>query len=346
MRNKSLKAISMLLILTLSVSLLVGCGQSSNSGQGNNSTSNQKTLMTFGAPPASSALYPYWVAVGKTISTIYPEFQISVSETQGAIDITKRVRSGSLIVGNSMSNTDYENYNGTGAFNGDPFKDVRILWYFDFTPIQIIVAEDSNVKDISDLNGKKFNPGGTGAAAAIITKQICEVLGVKPNYFEAGQADAGDAVSNRQIIGTVKAGPAPDSFVMQIGATIPIDLVSFTDEQIKIITEKYAYLLPVTIPAGTYKGIDHDVKTVEVLMGAQTTSKLSQEDGYKMLKAMNEESGRKIWGNVYPLGANNDLLKLTLMATIPLHAGTVQYLKEKGYNVPGELIPPEYQQTR
>jgi hypothetical protein len=345
MSKKSFKAISLLLILTLLVSLLVGCGQSSNSGQGNNNTSNQKKFMTFGAPPASSNLYPYWVAVGKAIQTVYPEFQINVSESQGAIDITKRVRSGDLIVGNSMSNTDYENYNGLGAFNGDPFKDVRILWYYDFTPIQMIVAKDSGVKSISDLNGKKFNPGGTGTAAAIITKQICEVLGVNPNYFEAGQADAGDAVSNRQIIGVVKAGPAPDSFVMQIGATIPIDLISFTDEQIKTITEKYPYLIPVTIPAGTYKGIDHDVKTVQVMMGAQTTSKLSQEDGYKMLKAMNE-NGREVWANAYPLGAKNDLLKLTLMAKTPLHASAVQYLKEKGYDVPKELIPPEYKETK
>ena len=29
-------------------------------------------------------------------------------------------------------------------------------------------------------------------------------------------------------------------------------------------------------------------------------------------------------------------------AATPLHAGTVQYLTEKGYEVPANLIPPEY----
>lgn len=339
MRQRTLKVLSISLVLVICLGLIAGCSSSTGGEQ----EKVEKKFMTFGAPPASSNLYPYWVAVGKTIQTVYPEYQISVSESQGAIDITKRVRSGDVIVGNSMSNTDFENYNGLGVFDGDPFKDLRIIWYYDFTPIQIIVSRDSNVKSIYDLNGKKFNPGGTGAAAAIITRQICDLLGVEPSYFEAGQADAGDAVTNRQIIGTVKAGPAPDSFVMQIEAKIPIDMISFTDDEIKKISEKYPYLIPVVIPANTYEGIDYDVQTVQVLMGAQSTPELSQEDGYKMLKAMNED-GRDVWATAYPNGANNDILELTLNAKTPLHAGAVQYLKEKGYDVPAELIPPEYKE--
>jgi len=303
----------------------------------------KKKFMTFGAPPASSSLYPYWVAVGKAVQKVYPEYQISVSESQGAVDITKRVRSGELSVGNSMSNTDYENYNGLGIFKDNAFKDVRILWYFDNTPIQIIVPKEAGIKSIADLNGKKFNPGGTGTSAALITRQVCDALGVKPNFFEAGQADAGDAVSNRQIAGTVKAGPAPDSFVMQIAATIPIDIITFSDDELKKITQKYPYLIPVTIPAGVYKGVDHEVKTVQVMMGAQTTSKLTKEDGYKFLKAMNE-GGKDTWATAYPIGAKNNLLELTLLAKTPLHAGAIQYLKEKGYKIPAELIPPEYKE--
>lgn len=334
MAKSKMKVIAIFLIMVFMMSILTACG-------GGGGTEAKKIYMNFGAPPSSSSLYPYWVAVGKAIQKVYPEYQISVSESQGAVDITKRVRSGELTVGNSMSNTDYENYNGLGVFKDNPFKDVRILWYFDNTPIQMVVSKDSGVKDITDLNGKKFNPGGTGTSAALITRQICDVLGIKPDYFEAGQADAGGAVSNRQIVGSVKAGPAPDSFVMQIAATIAIDVISLTDEQIKKVNERYPYLVPVTIPAGVYKGVDHEVKTVQVMMGAQTTSKLSQEDGYKFIKAMNE-GGKEVWTAAYPLGAKNNMLELALLAKTPLHAGAVQYLKEKGYNVPAELIPPEY----
>lgn len=303
-----------------------------------------KILLTFGAPPSSSAVYSYWVAAAKAIQTVYPEFQITVTECQGAMDITKRVRSGLVSVGNSMSNTDYENYNGLGPFDGKPFKDLRIIWYFDITPQQWVVARDANIKTIYDLNGKKFNPGGTGTAAVVITKQIFELLGVKPDYFEASQKDAAEAFVNRQIIGVTKSGPAPDSFVLQLAASIPVALLGLTDEELKKVNEKYPYLIPYTIPAETYKGVG-EIKTVAVMMGAQATSKLPQEVGYKMVKAICE-GGKSIWAAAYPSAAKLNPVELTLKSKVPLHAGAVQYLKELGYKVPPELIPPEYKDVK
>lgn len=308
---------------------------------GSLSAAPKNQFMTFAAPPASSALYPYWVAVGKAISSAYPEYRITVSESQGAVDIAKRVRKGDIIVGNCVSSTDYENYFGEGTFKGTPFKDLRILWYYETTPEQIAVTKSSDVKTLADLNGKKLNPGGTGTSAAAIMYSIMNLFNIKPNYFEAGQADAADAYSNRQIIGTVKLGPAPDSYILQLIAAQPTALINIPDAEVAQIVKKYPYLIAFTIPAKMYKGIDNATQTVATIQGAQTTTKLSQEDGYKMIKAM-WEGGKKVWQTAYPQGANTNILELSLKSSIPLHAGTVQYLKEKGYEVPANLIPPEY----
>ena len=70
----------------------------------------------------------------------------------------------------------------------------------------------------------------------------------------------------------------------------------------------------------------------------------SQEMGYRLFKAMWED-GKSIWQSAYPVGATNDVPEMTLQAaSTPLHAGTVQYLKEHGYTVPAHLIPPEYKE--
>ncbi|AEE92390.1 TRAP transporter solute receptor, TAXI family [Tepidanaerobacter acetatoxydans Re1] len=340
------KKIALLLLIVLVFTLLAGCSKKDSSGNDSGEKTVQtvkKQYLTFAAPPASSALYPYWVSVGKAISTTYPEFQITVSESQGAVDIAKRIRSGEVIVGNCVSSTDYENYHGVGVFDGDPNEDLRILWYYETTPEQFVVSKTSGVNTVYDLNGKKFNPGGTGTSAASITFSILEFLGVSPDYFEAGQADAADAYANRQIIGTVKLGPINDSYVMQLIASQPANLINFSDEDIEKIIKEFPYLIPVTIPAGTYQGVDYDVKTIATIQGAQTTTKLTQEDGYKMIKAMWEE-GKEIWQSAYTIGAQNNILELSLRSSVPLHAGTVQYLKEQGYDVPASLIPPEYKE--
>lgn len=302
-------------------------------------------FMNFAAPPGTSNFFPYWVAVAKAVQNAHPEFKINVSESQSAIDIIRKIRAGMAPVGNSQSNSDYDNYNGLGLFKDKPNKEARILWYYEESPIQFIVLEDANIKSLKDLTGKRFNPGAAGGATALVAQQILDCLDVKPNFFEAGQASASDAVSNRQIVGTVKTGNilGPDSYLLQIKANVPIDLVSMTPEEQQAVHEKYPYFIPWTIPAGFYDWITHDTLTVKVSQGATTTSKLSQEDGYKMISAILSPEGTKLRDSAYPNGAGLDILKLTLEARTPLHAGTVQYMHEKNIDVPAELIPEEYQ---
>lgn len=349
------KMLAVVMSAAIAVGALAGCG---SSGGGSATTqaaaeggkTETKTeakseakdvFWTFAAPPASSALYPYWVSVGQAVSTVYPQYKITTSESQGAVAITKSVRNGEADVGNSVSSTDYENYNGTGTFEGQPFKDLRMLFYYEVTAEMFCTTQASGITDLKGLDGQKFNPGGTGTSAEDLCHKILDLFGVQPDYFEASQADAADAYSNREIVGTIKLGPVVDSYVMQLNASVPVNVIDLSDEEIATIIEKYPFLIEVTIPAGTYDGIDHDVHTVGTPQGAQTTVNLSQEDGYNIVKAIFED-GKSIWQAAYPSGAENDYVAMTLASTVPLHAGTVQYFVEQGIEVPENLIPPEY----
>lgn len=325
---------------------LTGCGGASTpsaDGSGDTKATDKASnvFWTVAAPPGSSALYPYWVSLGEAISGVYPQYKITVSESQGAIAITKSVRNGDADFGNSVSATDYESYHGVGTFDGQPFEDARILFYYEVTGEIFCVTKDSGITNLAGLDKEKFNPGGTGTSAEDICKKIMDLFGYAPQYFTASQADASDAYSNREIVGTVKLGPIVDSYVMQLDAAVPVNIINMTDEEITKIKEEYPYLIEVTIPGGTYDNIPDDVKTVGTPQGCQTTAALSQQDGYNICKAIFDE-GKDIWQAAYPTGADNDYVALTLASTVPLHAGTVQYFEEIGVEVPAELIPSEY----
>lgn len=348
--GKKILALALVLVL-----LAVGCQQSTpaapqsqsqaQSQSQSDSTPEQKPTqnLTLSAVASSSGLFPYCVAIGKVISTHLPEYQITVSESGGNVDNTQQLRLGEIKIANSMSNTDYESYTGTGdMFQGQPFEDFRILWYYESSPIQIVVAADSGIETIWDLEGQTFNPGGTGTVAAVATRAALDILGIKPNYFEAGQADAADAYANRQIVGAVKTGPYPDSYIMQLNTSRPIKMLSISEEDMAKILEGLPSLKSATVPAGVYEGVDEEAFCMSAYQGIQVNLDFSQEDGYRMWKAMWED-GKEIWQSAYAVGADNDVPAMTLAgAATPLHAGTVQYLKEKGYDVPAELIPPEY----
>mgnify|MGYP000654454681 CR=1 FL=1 len=301
-----------------------------------------KVFLTYGAAPATSPIYSYGVGIAKSIMKAYPEIQITVTECRGATDITRRVRSGLVDIGNSMSNTDYCNYYGTGIFEGQPRKDARIIWYFSVTPQQWVVARDSGIKTIEDLNGKEFNPGAVGASATDITKSVFELLGINPKYYEGAQSDAATAYKDRRIVGLTKAGPPKDSFVDQLNISRPVRVLSLTEEQIKKVLDKFPYFIKITVPENTYKGAPA-YTTIAVMMGTQTTSALPQELGYKMFKAV-WQIAPEYWKSAYPIGKDVNYPELTLKSKIPLHAGAVQYLKELGYEIPENLIPPEYKE--
>lgn len=323
---------------------LTGCGGSadpSGGAQADGGTKGEAVFWTVAAPPGSSALYPYWVSLGEAISSVYPQYKITVSESQGAVAITKAVRSGDSDFGNSVSATDYESYYGEGTFAGQPFADARILFYYEVTAEMFCVTRDSGITTLAGLDGQKYNPGGTGTSAEDICKKIMDLFGYAPEYFAASQADASDAYSNREIVGAIKLGPVKDSYIMQLDASVPVNLINMSDEEIGKIIEAYPYLIEVVIPGGTYESVPNDVKTVGTPQGCQTTAKLSQQDGYNICRAIFAD-GKEVWQAAYPTGADNDYVALTLASTVPLHAGTVQYLTEMGVEVPEHLIPAEY----
>lgn len=342
MNFKMRKMFSILMIGTMIMISITGCSSTKSETSTNEGQTATKKYVTFAANPSSSAFYPYWVAVGKAVQETYPEFQVTVSESQGAVDIVNRIRSGESILGNSISTTDFENYNGTGAFEGKPDKEARVLWYYAVSPMYICVSKDSGITDVSELNGQKYNLGGTGTSGAVLASDIFELLNIKIDSFESSQSDAADAYASRQIKGTIKFGSvSADSYVMQLNAALPVDVLFFTDEQLDKITTEFPYLKEITIPAGTYDGIDYEVKTVAFYQGSTSTTKLSQEEGYKVVKAVYDD-GKSIIDAGFPTGANDDILEMALISSIPLHAGTVQYMVEIGMDVPEELIPEEY----
>lgn len=298
--------------------------------------------LTLSAVAASSGLFPYCVAIGEVLSTL-PELDITVAESGGNVANTQELRAGEISIANSISNTDFESYTGTGTtFTDDPFEDFRILWYYESTPIQVFVAEDTGINTLADLDGQSFNPGGTGTAASVVMHQALDVLGISPKYFEAAQADAGDAYANRQIVGAVKTGSAPDSYVVQANTNRPVKLINYSDEELATVLEAIPSVTKGIVPANAYDGVDYEIQTLCTYQGIQVDMSFSQELVYKMWKAMWEDHA-DIWQTAYTNGANNNVPEMTLMAaSTPLHAGTVQYLTELGYEVPENLIPAEY----
>lgn len=343
---RTLLAILLILMLVAcSANVDGGTKNSKSEGEGKAESKNEVEILSLFATDSSSSYYAYNVGIANAISTIHPEIQLSVVETGGSSDNMQRLAKGEGKMALGTSPSDYQTYLGEGDFKDIKNENIRALWYFVPSPFNFIVSSSSGVNSFEDLSGKEFSFGGSGTSTEKVTTAVFDVLGIAPKSYHGSMSDAQAAFADRQIVGLTKSGSPPDSYVQKVASEQDIKLLGLTEDQVKTIQEKLPYIGIGTISAGSYKGVDTDIKTVQFMMSILLDHSVSQETGYKMWDAMWSEEGKKIWLNSFTAATNVDIPSLTLESAIPLHAGTVQYLKENGYDVPKELIPPEYKEV-
>ena len=299
-----------------------------------------KKLLAMGATQSSSSHYAYFVAIAKIMNTKVPDLNVSVVETGASVDNINRINKGDLDLGMTTIHLQYQANLGLGAWKGKPVKDQYVLWVYQPAPQNFIIREDSGVKTVQDLNGKPFNAGMRGSATESTVESICEALGIVPKYYRGGTDDTVAAIKDNRIVGYAKSGAGTsslDASSLDIATFTPIKLIGFTDKDIATVTAKYPYLSPITIPKGIYKD-SPAYKTFAMLIGVVAGKNVSEELGYKIVKACMENFPDQV--AAYPSIKGDNLPKLTLeTCNVPLHPGAIKYYREIGMKIPENLIP-------
>lgn len=334
-----MKRIKQLLILggclALIFGLLTGCG-----GNGEKAAAPQQ--LALGGTSSSSGAYTGVVAVAKAINQNQKKVFLNVVETGASVDNLKRASKSefkmALVTHDSLARA----YYGKGEFKETPVPNARLLFYIEEIPHTVFVRKDSGVKSLADLTGKKFSAGLTGSATESLAKRLFEVLEIKPDWYPGNTAALVEAVKNNRIIGFVKSG-GPDSAVLDVASTTPIQLLPVTPEDLERANKLYpGEYVPGKVPAGAYPGQTEPVPSFSFWFGFFGTTEIPEDVAYAMTKALWE--GRQSVAEAYPRAKEviNAFPEITVKyASIPLHPGAVRFYRELGVTIPDRLIPKE-----
>ena len=288
----------------------------------------------------TSGSYPGYVAYRDVIVANNPDIQIAVVESGGAVVTEDAVVKGQVDFGNSDGPDLYMKYHGIGKYAGQPKADMlRALWVNQHQPNTVFVVASSGVKSINELNGKPYGVL-IGSIVGDTFKVIMEENGIKPAYYEGEPNSLSDAVSNKRIIGYCKSG-VKEASIQQIALTTPITILPVTKEMLAKTLAKYRGFTMAVIPAESYKGQTQDIPTWTSASFMVGTGKLSEDVVYKMISSVYKDRAKilataKTWNLIEQMPKN-----IIEYGSIPLHTGTVKFLKEQGVTVPDNLMPPE-----
>jgi uncharacterized protein len=295
----------------------------------------QKLLI--GSTSSSSSHYGYFVAVSQIINQKVKDTTSLVVETGATLDNLRRLDRKQVDLGLVTTNVMHNAAMGTGQFAGKPLN-AKTLWVYSIAPQNVVVRVDSGVKALTDLSGKKLNPGIKGSATEKTAEAVFQALGIHPDYLRGSTGEAVDAVKDNRAIGYVKsgAGMALDASSREIATFTPVSIIGLADSQRQTLEKSMPELSIVQVPAITSLKIP-SYTTWGFGVGVAARPDLDEETVYQIVKAVCED--KEIQGNAFAEVKGVDLVEMTMKyATTPLHPGALRYFRERGAQIPPRLL--------
>jgi TRAP transporter TAXI family solute receptor len=264
--------------------------------------------------------------------------KISVEESQGSVqNVIDAIHDQQRALFTSPPNVIFEARRGDKPYGKDPaYREIRALFPIPFQAMHWVVRQDSGVQGFADLATRPFIPGANGTFAERQTAALLKILGLdnQVQLIDIDSSAAPAALKSKQVIGFATAGPYPIASLASLAGEVPISLLTLTPEQLSQELASDGTTVPLTIPAGTYPGVDRDTVTVALPAGIFTTTHLSDALAYRITKAFWTARPR-LAENAHAWAAvTEDGLKV--LGT-KLHAGALQYYREAGVTVPEGL---------
>lgn len=294
-----------------------------------------ETRVTYKSASAGTAYYQMGVELSEAIRQGTDDAIIlTLAESQGSVQNVMDViaRQGNYVF-TTPSAVVEQAMDGECDFaerQNPSFQEIRGLFPIPSLTMHFVLAGDDGVTDTSALEGKHVLIG-RGTFSAREAARYLKLFGLEDQVrvADASIGSGPDALKNGQIDGFVTASSFPTPNVIEAAASMPVTLISLTDEQIEQTGASRQ-----TIPGGTYPGVDQDVETTSLPVIAYTTTYMDDDTAYTLTKTFWERRGAMAeeaawWNSITP-----DMLE---NMTGTLHPGALRYYDEADVPVPDTL---------
>jgi len=194
---------------------------------------------------------------------------------------------------------------------------------------QFIVREDSGIRSIADLKGKRVAVGAAGSGAEANARQILEAYGITYDNVEEqflSFAEGSYALKDGTVDAAFVTAGYPTAAVQDVASQNKIRLLPVAEAQIQMLTEKYPFYTKTTVPSGTYQNFNEDVTTVSVMAILVCNDKIDAALGEKLTKALFDNVDKISAAHAAGKNITKDSA-LTGMEFIKMNDGAVKVLK-------------------
>ncbi len=315
------------ILVALTVCVLMAFALESKSAEPKQS--KPPKFLTIGTASTGGAYYPIGIAMADLITNKLG-IQTTAQTTGGAVENNGLVEKGRADIAITHGSLAYHALNGNPPYS---MKHQNLALMFSGLSkgvFQVVVKENSPIKTIADLKGKKLVLGPTGGGGITMTMDILSVFGmsfgdIKPVYlsYDDGVNDMIDG--NVDAVVVQSAIPSPAIYQLT-AAKKKIRLIGLDENSINKVLKKYPYYVRIDIPRDKY-GLSQDTSTVYVNNVVVVNKMLSDDLVYSITKLFFENVDRIT--KSHPAARDLTLENAVHAIPIALHPGAARYFKEK-----------------
>lgn len=282
--------------------------------------------------------YPYGGGMAEIINEYVPNTEAVAEVTGASVENVRLVDKGESAIGLVMGDVAYQAYNGVGKFESGK-KNIAALFVMYPNQFHVVTLKDSGINTISDIKGKTISVGAPGSGTAVMGEAVLAAMGLgkgdyKPVFLSFNETAA--ALKDGTIdVGLWSVAP-PTSSIMDLATARSIRILPFSDEDIARIRKQHPYYSRYEIPAGVYTGVDAPVPNPSVWNVAIVNREMPEAEAYQIAKAIFDHQPDLL--KIHKAAQHTLPANAVKNAPIPLHPGVVKYLKERGIEVPADLI--------
>ncbi|WP_142847415.1 TAXI family TRAP transporter solute-binding subunit [Telmatospirillum sp. J64-1] len=214
-----------------------------------------------------------------------------------------------------------------------PFEEMRSLFSLHGEAVVMAVRKDSDIKDGTDLKGKKVNLGRPDSFQRSMAESVLATYNLQHGDLEAvleiELSQQGQALCEGRMDAAFFTAVHPAAGLQETLNQCEVELVSLTGKPMEAMLSNQAQFSALTIPAETYQGQTEDVVTFGTVATVVATEDMPEDEAYTIVKS--------VWENLDALAdmvpvlgtIHRDRMHRAGL-TAPLHPGAEKFFKEVG----------------
>jgi TRAP transporter TAXI family solute receptor len=310
------------IILTLALTLGLACGALAD-GE-----------LTFTTGGTAGTYYAYGNVLAQYVAG-NSDVAMTAVAGNGSADNIDKLDMEVAQLGFVQNDVAYYAFNGIRIYEGDPVNSFTAIAALYTETVQLITC-NPEIKSVADLKGKNVSIGSQGSgvyfnAIDFLNAYDMTEADITPTYQSF--ADSAEALKDGKIDAAFVCAGAPTPSITELceAKSGSVSLITIDDEHMSVLLDSCPWYAAITIPAGTYKGVDNDFTTITVKATLVCTADTPDEVAYALVKTIFEN--KEAITALHEKGSWLSFDFATDGIAVPFAKGAAQYYAEQGITV-------------